>query len=205
MILVSDHGVNTDERVYSQGYNLVRLLGSPDGGGHHVITKRRLLLDYSLKSIYPVVPLITSTTKDSYYLKGQSTDYPTALLDFDGNERASIHLRDSDLNLLHLLLIQLQRKDLSLQIRKALNDTFFNTLDRRRATWQTNLDELKEELDGLHRRIEQQRQLWATQPKKFSKEDLEAGRDDEVKRIFALLNRWLGQENRYAEYARITD
>ncbi|MCM3869597.1 MAG: alkaline phosphatase family protein [Pyrinomonadaceae bacterium] len=203
LILVSDHGVNTDERVYSQGYNLVRLLGSPAGGGHHVITKRRLLLDYSIKSIYPVVPLITSTTKDSYYLKGQSTDYPTALLDFDGNERASIHLRDSDLNLLHILLIQLQRKDLSLQMRKALGDAFFNTLDHRRATWQTNLDELKEELDGLRRRIEQQRQLWAAQPKKFSKEDLEAGRDDEVKRVFALLNRWLGQEKRLEEYARI--
>ena len=54
----------------------------------------------------------------------------------------------------------------------------------------------------MHRRIEQQRQLWATQPKKFSKEDLEAGRDDEVKRIFAQLDRWLGQEKRYTEYAR---
>ncbi|MGH9958663.1 MAG: alkaline phosphatase family protein, partial [Pyrinomonadaceae bacterium] len=104
LILVSDHGFNTDEHVYSQGYNLVRLLGSPGGGGHHVVTKRRLLLDYSLKSVYPLVPLITSTTRDSYYLKGQSTDYPTALLDFDGNERASIHLRNSDLNLLHIFL-----------------------------------------------------------------------------------------------------
>jgi hypothetical protein len=202
LILVSDHGINTDERVYSQGYNLVKLLGSPSGGGHHVVTKRRLLLDYSLKSIYPVVPLITSTTKDSYYLKGQSTAYPTALLDFDGNERASIHLRDSDLNLLQILLTQLQRKDLSSPLRHALTDAFFNTLDLRRATWQTNLAELKEELVALRRRIEQQRQLWATQPKNFSKEDLEAGRDDEVKRIFAQLDRWIGQEQRYTEYAR---
>jgi type I phosphodiesterase/nucleotide pyrophosphatase len=202
LIMVSDHGINTDERVYSQGYNLVKLLGSPEGGGHHVVTKRRLLLDYSIKSIYPLVPIITSTTKDSYYLKGQSTDYPTALLDFDGNERASIHLRDSDLNLLQILLIQLQRKDLSPPLRHALTEAFFNTLDPRRATWQTNLAELKEELEALRRRIEQQRQLWATQPKKLSKEDLEAGRDDEVKRIFAQLDRWLGQEKRYTEYAR---
>jgi len=202
LILVSDHGINTDERVYSQGYNLVKLLGSPAGGGHHVVTKRRLLLDYSIKSIYPLVPLITSTTQDSYYLKGQSTDYPTALLDFDGNERASIHLRDSDLNLLQILLAQLQRKDLSSPLRHALTDAFFNTLDPRRATWQTSLAELKEELVGLRRRIEQQRRLWATQPKKFSKEDLEAGRDDEVKRVFAQLDRWLGQEKRYTEYAR---
>ncbi len=202
LILVSDHGINTDKRVYSQGYNLVKLLGSPPGGGHHVVTKRRLLLDYSLKSIYPLVPLITSTTQDSFYLKGQSTDYPTVLLDFDGNERASIHLRDSDLNLLQILLAQLQRKDLSPPLRHAATDVFFNTLDPRRATWQTNLAELKEELAGLRRRIQQQRQLWSTQPKKFSKEDLEAGRDDEVKRIFAQLDRWLGQERRYTEYAR---
>jgi hypothetical protein len=203
LILVSDHGVNTDERVYSQGYNLVKLLGSAAGGGHHVVTKRRLLLDYSLKSIYPLVPIITSTTKDSHYLKGQSTDYPTALLDFDGNERASIHLRDSDLNLLHVLLTQLQRKDLSPPLRHALTDAFFNTREARRVTWQANLGELKQELVALRRRIEQQRQVWATQPKKFSKEDLVAGRDDEVKRVFAQLDRWVGQEKRYSEYARV--
>ncbi|MGH9967605.1 MAG: alkaline phosphatase family protein [Pyrinomonadaceae bacterium] len=202
LILVSDHGFNTDERVYSQGYNLVKLLGSPAGGGHHVVTKRRLLLDYSLKSIYPLVPLITTTTRDSYYLKGQSTEYPTALLDFDGNERASVHLRDSDLNLLHILLQSLQRKDLAAPFRQALTDAFFRTLDRRRASWQTNLDELNEELAALRRRIEQQRALWAARPKKFSKEDLEAGRDDESKRVFAQLDRWMGQEKRYTEYAR---
>jgi hypothetical protein len=202
LVLVSDHGTNTKEGVYSQGYNLVKLLGSTTGGGHHVVTKRRLLLDYSLKSMYPLVPLITSTTKDSFYLKGQSTSYPTALLDFDGNERASIHLRDSDLNLLQILLIQLQRKDLSSAVRAALESTFFDTLDRRRPGWQTNVAELQEELVALRRRIVQQRQLWETQPRKLSKEEIDAGRDDEVRRVFAQLDRWVGQEKRYAEYAR---
>ncbi len=202
LILISDHGSNTDERVYSQGYNLVTLLGSSAAGAHHVVTKRRLLLEYSLKSIYPLVPLITSTTRDSYYLKGQSTDYPTALLDFDGNERASIHLRDSDLNLLHLLLQQLQRGHLSQGLLQALTNAFFKTLERRRAAWQNNLDELTEELVVLRRRIELQRKLWAAEPKKFSKEDLEAGRDDESKRVFVRLDRWMGQEKRYTEYAR---
>src|SRR4030095_1690293 len=32
LVLVSDHGFNTDDRVYSQGYNLVKLLGSRAGG-----------------------------------------------------------------------------------------------------------------------------------------------------------------------------
>jgi membrane-anchored protein YejM (alkaline phosphatase superfamily) len=34
LVLVSDHGMNTDERVYSQGYNLVRWLGETNGGAH---------------------------------------------------------------------------------------------------------------------------------------------------------------------------
>ena len=51
--MVSDHGFNTDEKIYSQGYNLVKLLGSRAGGGHHVVTKRRLMLDYSIKGINP--------------------------------------------------------------------------------------------------------------------------------------------------------
>lgn len=201
LIMVSDHGFNTDERVYSQGYNLVKLLGSPGGGGHHVITKRRLLLDYSIKGINFLVPLITTTTDQSFYLKGRSSDYPTALLDFDGNERASIHLRNSDLNLLHLLLQQLQRNGVSAMLRQSLVQLFFQTLDRRRPEWQKNLDELREELVVLRRRIVEQRKLWEAQPKKLSPEDIVMGRDDEKTRVFAQLERWISQEKDYAAYA----
>ncbi|HUS12852.1 MAG TPA: alkaline phosphatase family protein [Pyrinomonadaceae bacterium] len=202
LIVVSDHGQNTDERVYSQGYNLVKLLGSPEGGGHHVVTKRRLLADYALKSLNPFVPTITTTTRDSYYLKKESADYPTALLDFDGNERASIQLRDSDLNLLHLLLQQLQRTNLSPTVRKALTDQFFQTVDARRSEWQNNLDALNEELVALRRKILQQRELCAVQPKKFSAEDAAAGRDDQAKRVCIWLDIWTGQDQHYSEYGR---
>lgn len=202
LIIVSDHGFNTDERVYSQGFNLVKLLGSPEGGGHHVVTKRRLLLDYSIKGIYPFVPDITTTTNDSYYLKKQSSDYPTALLDFDGNERSSIQFRDSNLNLLQILLQQLQRSDLPVPLRKALTDEFFKTIDARRAAWQENFDNMNEELKALHRAIERQRDLCAAQPKKFSKEDADAGRDDEAKRVCAWQDIWTGQEQGYSEFER---
>src|SRR5919198_239041 len=37
LVVVSDHGINSDARFYSQGYNLVKLLGSREGGGHHVV------------------------------------------------------------------------------------------------------------------------------------------------------------------------
>ena len=123
-------GLNSVERIYSQGFNLVKLLGTPAGGGHHVVTKRRLMLDYAIKGLNPFVPYITTTTSDSYYLKKQSNEYPTALLDFDGNERASLQLRDSDLNLPHIILQQLQRADLSPPLRQALTDQFSGQLMR---------------------------------------------------------------------------
>jgi hypothetical protein len=201
LVLVSDHGFNSDEKIYSQGYNLVKLLGSRAGGGHHVITKRRLMLDYSIKGVNPLVPLITTTTPDTYYLKGESTTYPTAMLDFDGNERASVHLRDSDMNLLHILLQQLQRRDLKEDVRKAVFDEFFAVIERRRADWQRDLDGLNTELGALSRAIEEQRKLWESQPKKFTKEQQNAGLDDKAKRIFVQLDRWQMEHKEYSEYA----
>lgn len=201
LVLVSDHGFNSDDKIYSQGYNLVKLLGSRAGGGHHVITKRRLMLDYSIKGVNPLVPLITTTTQDTYYLKSESTTYPTAMLDFDGNERASVHLRDSDVNLLHILLQQLQRRDLAEAVRKAAFDTFFGVIERRRADWQRDLNELNTELTALGRAIEEQRKLWESQPKKFTKEQQTAGLDDNAKRIYVQLDRWQQEQKEYSEYA----
>ena len=203
LVLVSDHGFNSDEKIYSQGFNLVRLLGSREGGGHHVITKRRLMMDYALKGINPLVPLITTTTDESYYLKGQSTAYPTALLDFDGNERASIHFRDSDLNTLQILLQQLQRKDLPQDIRKAARKEFFTVIDRRRAGWSEMLAGLNNELAVLRKKIVEQRKLWEAQPKKFTKEELTAGQDEKAKRVFVTLDQWQRIEREYAEYVII--
>ena len=201
LVVVSDHGFNTDEKIYSQGYNLVKLLGSRTGGGHHVVTKRRLMLDYSIKGINPLVPLITTTTPDTYYLKGESTTYPTAMLDFDGNERASVHLRDSDLNMLHILLQQLQRGRLPAPVQKAVFNEFFAVIDRRRGEWQKDLKDLQGELAALDRAIVEQRTLWESQPKKFTKEQQDAGLDDAAKRIWVQLDRWQTERREYGEYA----
>lgn len=202
LVVVSDHGTNTDERIYSQGYNVVKLLGSAEGGGHHVITKRRLLSDYALKSVYPLVPLVTTTTADSFYLKGQSTNYPTALVDFDGNERASIHLRQSDLNVLHILLTQLQSKRLSPALARAARDAFFATIEAHRADWQMMLDELEEELGALRRLIEGERAHAAAQPKEWTKAERDAGRDQEASRLSARVDSWTTDERKYTEYLR---
>jgi Type I phosphodiesterase / nucleotide pyrophosphatase len=200
LIVVSDHGFNTDERVISQGFNLVKLLGSYAGGGHHVITKRRLLMEYSLKSINPFVPPITTTTSQSYYLKKQSAEYPTALLDFDGNERAGLHLRNSNLNLLHILLQQLQRRDLSPQLREAARVAFFGAIARDKTQWQSELDQLAEELGALRRATEKQRALCESQPQKFTVADREMGRDDNARRVCVLATQWSVQAKAYSAY-----
>ncbi|HYY98071.1 MAG TPA: alkaline phosphatase family protein, partial [Pyrinomonadaceae bacterium] len=200
LVLVSDHGTNTDERVYSQGYNLVKLLASREGGGHHVVTKRRLLNDYALKGIYPLIPLIYTTTEDSYYLKGQSTSYPTALVDFDGNERASIQLRDSDLNLIHILLLQLKRGDLAPDVRRAATRALFDAIDSHRAEWRETFDELKAEVGALHKLIERQAAVVEAQPKKWTKADADAGLDRQARREYARLDSWRGDERDYTAY-----
>ncbi|HEX8635213.1 MAG TPA: alkaline phosphatase family protein [Pyrinomonadaceae bacterium] len=202
LVVVSDHGTNTDERIYSQGFNLVKLLASRAGGGHHVITKRRLLSDYALKGIYPLVPLITTTTEDSYYLAGRSTAYPTALVDFDGNERASIHLRHSDLNVLHILLEELRGKRLSPALARAATEAFFQTIEAHRPRWQKLHADLQEELHALGRLVERERALVAAQPKKWTRADADAGRDQAARRIKTRADSWAADIREYGEYAR---
>jgi len=157
LILVSDHGMNTDEKVYSQGYNLVKFFGSAAGGGHHIVTHRPPRGDYTFKALSPAVPLVTTAASESYYLRNQSSPYPTLLLDSDGNERASVYLRHSDLNLLHILLQQLGRKDLTPTTRAAISRSFFATLERNRSAWSAQLSELSQELAALRRSIEKTR------------------------------------------------
>ncbi|MGE3467299.1 MAG: alkaline phosphatase family protein [Pyrinomonadaceae bacterium] len=201
LVLVSDHGFNSDDRVYSQGFNLVKLLTSPAGGGHHVVTKRRLMLDYSIKGIYPFVPLIKTESKNSTYLQGRNSDYPTALLDFDGNERSSIHLRNSDLNMLHIMLQQLQREDLSPELRSAASAAFFEIIDTHRGEWRRTLSEIGEELDALKRWIGPQEKIVAARPNKYSSEDIRKGIDKEGRRAAALLDIAVREESDYRSYA----
>ena len=200
LILLSDHGFNSDEKVYSQGFNLVKMLTSRAGGAHHVVTKRRLMLDYSIKGIYPFVPLIKTASSDSYYLQGQSSEYSTALLDFDGNERSSIHLRNSDLNVMHILFQQLKHKRLSSAVRAAATDAFFDVIDGNRAEWRRTVDEIREEMDALRRWHEPQQKIVAAQPKKFTPEDIAKGIDKDARRVAALTNIAIETEGDYRNY-----
>ncbi len=200
LVLISDHGFNSREKVNSQGFNLVKLLASEAGGGHHVITKRRLMLDYSLKGIYPLTPLIRNVSSESYYLKGQSQAYSTALLDFDGNERSSIHLRNSDLNVIHILLQQLRSGKLSPDLKAAATDTIFEIIGKHESDWQTTIEQMDEELGALHRWIETQQKIIPTLVMKTNHDRTLMGLTEKNRRLATLTNIAVAAEADYRKY-----
>ena len=155
LVLVSDHGMNTTEGTFSQGYSLVDFLTSAAGGAHHVINNRHTMSEYKLKGLDPFVSEVTTPSADSTYLAGQSGEYPTAVVDLDGNERASIALRSNSLNFLHILLTELIKKQIRGAQRKAAIDALFQTLDRERSVWQANIDGLAGELRDLRLRVKE--------------------------------------------------
>jgi hypothetical protein len=130
LILVSDHGMNTSPDIYSQGFNLVDWFNSKAGGGHHVITDRHPLSEFKIRGLDPVVNTVITPSRESAYLAGRHKDYPTVVLDVDGNERANIALRENRLNLIQMLWTELARKDLPGTMRAAIVKTIAKLLNR---------------------------------------------------------------------------
>ena len=202
LVVVSDHGMNTAPGIYSQGYDLVEFLASRAGGAHHVVTDRHPLTEYKLKGLDPFVSEVITPSADSLYLKGAANQYPTALLDLDGNERASVYLRNSDLNALHILLTELNRPGIQPPgIRRARIDAFFQIVERHRVEWRKTLTELGEELGALHQFIEEQRVKVEAQPKKWTTAQRDQGLDKAARRLSVELNSRRGQERGYQDYA----
>lgn len=149
LVVVSDHGMNTHSDRYSQGFNLVTYFTRGDWGGHHVLTKRANLHDFQFRSLKFYATSFVNASRDSFYLKGQ-TQYPTLFIDYDGNERAGLHFRNSDVNLLHLLLIEMKKKHAP-AVAQALKDKFFEVIDAYRPAWTKELQEINEELAAIER------------------------------------------------------
>ncbi|HTR39528.1 MAG TPA: alkaline phosphatase family protein [Bryobacteraceae bacterium] len=201
LVGVSDHGMNTEPGVYSQGFDLVRFLGSRAGGGHHVVTDRHPLTEYKLKGLDPFVSEVVTPSEDSLYLKGEDGDYPTALLDLDGNERAAVYLRNSDLNTLHILLNELNRPGLAPAARRAGIAGFFSIIGRHRAAWQSEVLRIDEELSALRRAIEAKRLEVKATPKKWTAAQRDEGLDKAARRLTVQLEAWRDQEHGYSDYA----
>jgi Type I phosphodiesterase / nucleotide pyrophosphatase len=200
LALVSDHGMNSKAGTYSQGYNLIKFFNSSEGGTHHVVTVRYPLTEYKLVGLDPFVSYVVTPSSESSYLRNQ-TDYPTATIDPDGNERASVQLRNSDLNALHMLLLQLKRSDLDSMRRAAARAAVLRIIEANRPVWTKTLAQLNEELSALRRTIESQQALIRSDPK-ISKGDFDPAQVQAIRRHPVTLDTWQTDERGYQDYVR---
>ncbi len=198
--MVSDHGMNNVPSVYSQTFSLPDLLNSRIGGAHHVVTDRHQLSDYKLSGLDPLVFRVINPSTASLYLPEQADQYPTAWLDLDGNERASVGLRNSDLNRIHILLQQLSRSDLPMNLRPASARYFQFLIDRKRDAWQKTTQSLGAELGALAQAIKIRQQELKAQGKRRSVEQREQGVDKETRRKASELSHWVEERGKYENY-----
>jgi hypothetical protein len=204
LALVSDHGLNSIPGVYSQGYDLVRFFNSTEGGTHHVVTNRHPRGEYKLRGLDPFVSWVETPSQESTYLAGDK-EYPTALLDLDGNERASVQLRNSDLNEIQILLEQLARPDVEKAEKNAEASAILAIIERNRAEWSRTAEQLREELAALERAIGNQQALVAADRHAWSAEDRASGTRLEAMRRAATLGEWKGEGRGYSEYLSALD
>lgn len=192
--------MNNVPNVFSQGFNLPDLLNSPQGGGHHVVTNRYQLSDYRLRGLNPLVQRVITPSTASPYLAGESSRYPTAWLDLDGNERASLHLRNSDVNKIHILLLQLAGSQLTVVARSAATQGLLAIIERHRAQWASECDELSAEISALEQAIQDRHSDLQQQPKKWTKEQIARGERAASRRLASQLQDWRRERFSYLSY-----
>lgn len=203
LVLVSDHGMNTSETVFSQGYNLVDWFNSIDGGAHHVLTNRHPLSEFKVRGLDPFVSFVVTSSPKSAYLTGQAYQYPTVMLDLDGNERASIGLRNNTLNILQIFLDQLTRRALAPATRAAALRAFFETLDGVREKWSRDIMNLNRELATLDKQIADLRKAVAAQPKKWTKEEIAQELHRAAHRQSRQLELFIEDQQAYTAYSSV--
>ena len=199
--VVSDHGMNNVPGVISQTFSLPDLFNSPSGGAHHVVTDRYQLSDYKLRGLNPLVHRVITPATSSFYLAGEASRYPTAWLDIDGNERAAVQLRNSDLNKIHILLMELAKPNLQPAIRRAAAAYLHEIIDSHRAAWTKKANELDQEMAALKQAIEARKEeIAAEQPKKWTPEQIAAGEQQAARRLADELQTWEREDTSYCAY-----
>jgi hypothetical protein len=201
LVLVSDHGMNSSEGIYSQGYSLVDWFSSAAGGAQHVLTNRHPLTEFKLRGLNPLVSEVITPSAESYYLAGQSAQYPTVMLDLDGNERASIGLRSNTLNMLHVLLQELLTKRLPGEVRTAALSAFFAIRDTARPAWQKDLEDLNRQMIALEERIREQQAHVSAQQKKFTSAERGLGLEEAALRQVDRLDSMQADLHGWSGYA----
>lgn len=200
--VVSDHGMNNVPGYVSQSFSLPDVLSSAAGGGHHVITDRHEFSDFKLSGLDPLVQRVVNPSRASFYLRDQADKYPTAWLDLDGNERASVCLRNSDVNKLHILLLQISRRELAAPLRAAAVATIQLTIERHRAAWTQTADELERELQALQPVIAANKIERKKYPKRPNRKTRANGNADVARRLDERISAWERETEDYTNYIR---
>lgn len=200
LVLISDHGMNTEAGVISQGYNLVDWFSSKAGGAHHVLTNRHPLSEFKVKGLDPFVSAVVTPSAQSSYLAGQGEIYPTVMLDLDGNERANVGLRNNTLNTLHVFLEQLLNKKLPAATRTVAIDAFFEERDKVRVPWTRDLEDLGHQLNELSTHIDAAKASVARHPKKWTKAQVAQGLDKAARRETRQLTLMVEDHRDYSAY-----
>ena len=200
LILISDHGMNSAPNIFSQGFNLVDWFASAAGGGHHVLTNRHPLTEFKLKGLNPFVNEVITPSHDATYLKANPVEYPTVMLDLDGNERASIALRENAFNQLQILLDQIFIKRINGRIRTAAVRAVFEIIARNRSRWERQLAQQDEYAATRKAWIEQAEKLAARSPKKWTTAQRETGTDKDARRVIERWDRWRAEDRADSEY-----
>lgn len=136
--LASDHGSDIKPGQTAISFPITRVFRSPLLGGHTVTT---LLVEQAWRALSTPIPGIdfprVYESEASPYGKAKNPrfgedDYVTSFIDNFGNARAEVHLRNNDLNRLHLILLELQKQPASAPRFARLRELFRQTLEQTR-------------------------------------------------------------------------
>lgn len=173
VIVVSDHGMNTSPSIVSQGYNLVSWFNSAAGGAQNVITNRHPLSPYKLRGLDPFLHKVLTPTSESSYLKTKAEQYPTVLLDLDGNERAAVQLRSNDWNVAQILLQALRDPHTSPSLKIGCHAELQRRIEAALENWRGRRAALLKQLDQFAQYADAQEDLGS---RATSNKDLQARR-----------------------------
>ncbi len=111
-----------------------------------------------------------------------------------------MQLRNSDLNMLQILLLQLKRNGLDVITRAAVRRAALRIIEANRPVWATTVAQLNAELAALGGAIGRQQALIRDDPK-LSKMDFHPARNQAPRRHLVTLDTWQTDERGYRAYA----
>ena len=129
--IVSDHGSEYFPGAINLAWPITRVFRTRALGGHTMATVMAEDAGRALSNPIPGVdyPRIYESPFSPYgEAAGGEKGYSTALIDNFGNARAEVHLRNNDLNRLHLLLLAREKRRLDPAQRERLNQLLRATL-----------------------------------------------------------------------------